>query len=131
MIKKDAINRDDNNPILWPALLIQEHQAELIYLGSEQDWRLQTQSHIDEGSHLLDISGVTYRLSLAHPTESSILQQQDKHLNWRIADKPFRLHQVLALVRQHASVSGHCCTAKLGAESMEQIFEIMKYIEES
>jgi len=125
------MNRDENRRIQWPAILIQEDQAELIYLGSERDWRLQAQSHIDAGSHLLDISGVTHQLSLAHPSEPPIPQQQDKHPSWRIADEPLSLQRVLALVRQHASVSGHCCTAKLGAESMEQIFEIMKYIEEN
>ncbi|RTR40201.1 hypothetical protein EKG38_05645 [Shewanella canadensis] len=121
------MNHDENRHIQWPAILIQEEQAELVYLASEQEWRLEEQNHIEEMSRLLDASGVTYNLSLAQRAQL----KPDTRLSWQVSDEPLCLPQVLALVRVHASVSGHCCTAKLGAETMEQVFEIMKYIEEN
>ncbi|ABV38511.1 conserved hypothetical protein [Shewanella sediminis HAW-EB3] len=121
------MNCDENRHIKWPAILIQEDQAELVYLSSEQDWLLEQQSHIVQSSRLLDASGITYRLIPAQRTQL----KPDKQLSWHVSDEPLRLPRVLALVRQHAGVSGHCCTAKLNAVSMEQIFEIMKYLEES
>lgn len=121
------MNSDENRHIQWPAILIQQEQAELVYLASEQEWQLEQQSHIEEMSRLLDASGVTYNLSSTQRTQL----KTDTRLCWRVSDDLLCLPQVLSLVRQHASVTGHCCTAKLGAESMEQIFEIMKYIEEN
>ncbi|RTR31566.1 hypothetical protein EKG39_12650 [Shewanella atlantica] len=121
------MNCDKNMHIRWPALLIQKDQAELVYLASEHDWLLERLTHIEQTDRLLDASGVTYELALAPHSQF----QPDKQLSWQLSDEPLRLPQILDLVRQHASLSGHCCTAKLRAESMEQVFEIMKFLEEN
>jgi len=114
------MNHDQSKPVQWPAILIQEEQAELVYLTSEQEWQLEQQNHLEESSRLLDAVGVTYILSPAYTG-----------LSWLVSNKPLCLSEILDLVREHASILGHCCTAKMGAESIEQIFEIMKFLEEN
>ena len=114
-----------HSKILWPAILIHADHDELVYLDNEQDWEMEAQGHIDEMSQLFDSSGITYRLKL----EDIDNGKPNQHLNWRTAPEPLELKQVLSSVRHHASTLGHCCTAKLGANTVKQVFDMMKYLE--
>ncbi|WP_394147390.1 DUF4144 family protein [Shewanella atlantica] len=125
--RKGDMKRYENRQIMWPAILIQQDPDGLTYLASEHEWLLETQSHIAVNSRLLDVSGVVYELTPTPHTQ----RMPDRQLSWQIADEPLYLPQILEFVRQHASLSGHCCTAKLRADSLEQVFEIMKFLEES
>ena len=111
--------------IQWPAILIHMEDDELVYLKNEQDWELEAQGHIDDLSHLFDSSGVSFCLKL-DTLDANI---PNKHLSWIPATEPISLAQVLSRIRQHASTLGHCCTAKLGANTVEQAFEIIKYLD--
>ena len=106
----------DNSQIIWPAILIQEGQTELLYLESSNDWLEHAQGHIEASCRLLDSSGNTY-----------LLNQQ----SWGLSTLIISLTELIELVRLHASTLGHCCTAKMGADTLEQVFDIMKYLEES
>ncbi|QFU21363.1 DUF4144 domain-containing protein [Shewanella eurypsychrophilus] len=105
-----------NSQIIWPAILIQEGQTELLYLESSNDWLEQAQGHIDASCRLLDSCGSTY-----------LLNQQ----NWGLSTLNISMTELIELVRLHASTLGHCCTAKMGADTLEQVFNIMKHLEES
>lgn len=123
----DDMNHDQNRQIQWPAILIQEEQTELVYLESEQAMWVETLAHLDEYTLLLDRNGVTYELTPAPHTQL----KPDTQLSWQVSDEPLCLPRILALIRQHASVLGHCCTAKMGSESIEHFFQIMKFLEEN
>ncbi|EDQ00350.1 DUF4144 family protein [Shewanella benthica] len=116
-----------HSKIHWPAILIHTGHDDLIYLANEQDWEIEAQGHIDAMSQLFDSSGITYRLKLEDIDNGKL----NPHLNWLIATEPLELKQVLSSVRHHASTLGHCCTAKLGANTVKQVFDIMRYLEES
>ncbi|AQS40068.1 protein structure with unknown function [Shewanella psychrophila] len=126
-MKKNApLTSPINSKIQWPAILIHVDHDELVYCNSEQDWQLEAQGHLDEMSQLFDSSGVSFCLELDKTNDLT----QDKHLTWLAAAEPLDLKQVLIYVRRHASTLGHCCTAKLGANTVKQVFDIMKYLEE-
>ncbi|NRB24184.1 DUF4144 family protein [Shewanella sp.] len=114
-----------HSKIHWPAILIHAGHDELIYLDNEQDWEIEAQGHIDEMSQLFDSAGISYRLPLADIDNG----KPNQHLIWLTATEPLELKQVLSSVRRHASALGHCCTAKLGANTVKQVFDMMKYLE--
>lgn len=105
-----------NSQIIWPAILIQEGQTELLYLESSNDWLEHAQGHIEASCRLLDSSGRIYQLN----------QQK-----WVLSTLDISLTELIEFVRLHASTLGHCCTEKMGANTLKQVFDIMKYLEES
>ena len=116
-----------HSKIQWPAILIHAGHDELVYLDNEQDWEIEAQGHIDEMNQLFDSSGISFCLKLNNIDGI----RPNKHLTWLPTTEPIQLEQVLAHVRRHASNLGHCCTAKLGANTVKQVFDIMKDLEES
>ncbi|WP_076416581.1 DUF4144 family protein [Shewanella sp. UCD-KL12] len=110
------MNYEVNEQITWPAVIIHKGQAELLYLASNEDWLEQAQGHIEANANLLDSTGSLYRFNQNH---------------WQLSTEVISQADLIERVRQHASTLGHCCTAKLGADTLKQIFEIIKYLEEN
>ncbi len=110
------VTSEECNHITWPAIIIQQNQAELLYLESNKEWLEQAQGHIEENANLLDSTGALYRFNQNH---------------WQLSAGVISQADLIERVRQHASTLGHCCTAKLGADTLKQIFEIIKYLEEN
>lgn len=112
--RKIGVAIKDSAQITWPAILIQEGQAELLFLESQANWIVESQGYIEDASRLVDSSGRCY-----------VREQQ----SWKGSTQTMPLNELVELIRHHASTMGHCCTAKIGARSLEQAFEIMEYLE--
>ncbi|WP_028765677.1 DUF4144 family protein [Shewanella fidelis] len=109
------------NVLHWPIVLKQCDQAELIYLSqlTELTEQLAIQASLEELT-IIDSQGYCYH---PQPCDSDI----QLHL---FAPQP-SLQQLIDWVRQHASQAGHCCTTKLSANNIEQLFAILAFIEEA
>lgn len=112
----DSMISKEHKQITWPAIIIQNGHTELLYLESNRDWLEQAQGHIEANTNLLDSTGSLYQFNQKH---------------WLLSTEVISQADLLERVRQHASTLGHCCTAKLSVDTLKQIFEIIKYLEES
>ena len=106
--------------IVWPAILIQPQQNELVYLKSSSDWLIEAQQMIDVESRLLDTSGRSFQLC-------DLKKEQG---DWEISDQEIKLDELIQRVKMHASLQGYCCSAKLGANNLPQVFDILRYLED-
>lgn len=106
--------------INWPAILIQPQQDELIYLVSDTDWQIESQQTIDASSQLIDSSGRSYQL--CHSSKDSF--------DWEISSEEIKLEALIKKIAAHASLLGHCCSAKLVAKDFHQAFEIIRHLED-
>lgn len=105
--------------INWPAILIQPLQGELIYLETKSDWLIESEHAINENCQLIDLTGVSYQL---HSSAEGARE-------WEISGKIITLKELIALIKVHTSLVGHCCSAKLGAKDFPQAFEVIRYLE--
>lgn len=103
----------------WPIAVKHLLQDELIYLTDsiELTEQLAMQACLDELT-IIDSQGYCYQPQLCN----NVLQLQ------LLTPQP-TLEQLIDWVRQHASQAGHCCTTKLSANNIEQLFAILAFIE--
>lgn len=93
---------------------------ELQYVESASEWLSDTRfvaAKFYPGDELIDSAGDVYSLAGA---DSGTLQHTGVTLS---ADA------VLELVKQHASVCGHCCVSKMGASSRAEAIQLVQHIE--
>ncbi|WP_394388714.1 DUF4144 family protein [Shewanella woodyi] len=111
--------RENSAEICWPAILIQPQQKELIYLESKSAWLIESQHTIDIEAQLIDTLGKSYQLQEA----------VGRVPKWKETSQHIRLERLIEMIKIHASLTGHCCSAKLGAKDFPQAFEIIRYLE--
>ena len=109
--------------IQWPVLIKYADYEELGYVDNAAVWETEVGSqgaYLNSADILVDSTGISYAISDAADGQKFLQQTQsvvslDEILNW---------------VRVHASMQGHCCVAKLYASSIEEIFVILKSLED-
>lgn len=103
--------------VTWPAVVKFNNTDELLYAGSIEDWQSNSEmggASFQAGDLLIDSAGRVYNLV----TGADYNDQQQR-----------TLAEVIELVRQHASVCGHCCVSKLGAPSIRDALQLVDLIE--
>ncbi len=92
--------------INWPAVIIYEGDDELTYVGSEEEWIRDAESHLynhKNGDLLIDSNGDIFSLD----------QVQDNIRNLSATGNRIALEDFVRLVRIHASNSHRCCIEKI------------------
>lgn len=92
--------------INWPAIIKYDGDDELIYVGSDQEWMRDAESHLynhKDADHLIDSSGDIFRLD----------HVQGDIRNLPATGKQIALQDFIKLVRIHASSSHRCCIEKI------------------
>lgn len=103
--------------IEWPAILKSSNDDELLFVATPADLQeLQQGAGLQAGDMLVDSGGMSFALN-SDGVASEQPQQQ------------MTLEEVLALVRRHASVCGHCCVSKMGAPGIAQAVALVDEIE--
>ena len=106
--------------VAWPSVIKYEDADELLFIGSQQDWLSNPEIgnvRFQGGDVLIDSEGVVYPLAGGR---AAALQGSSHCLS---------LDEALDLVRQHASVCGHCCVSKMGAPSIRAALQLVAVIE--
>jgi hypothetical protein len=99
----------------WPALLQSPGSDELMYVPSVARWHaLKTSSEVQSGDRLIDSRGALFTIVADEPTGPEV---------------QLTLDEVIILVRQHASLCGHCCVSKLGASGIAEAVAMVRGIE--
>ncbi|WP_020681411.1 DUF4144 family protein [Marinobacterium rhizophilum] len=106
----------------FPALVQYQHDDELGFVASKADWARmcaadEFNASLQPGDRLIDSAGQVYRLlpGKGGPRMDACAQA-------------LTLNEVLVLVRNHASVQGNCCVAKLGARSIDEAIHLVAYL---
>ncbi|MCG9738002.1 DUF4144 domain-containing protein [Shewanella insulae] len=102
--------------IHWPLLLKVANDKQLMLLDSQEDWLAERDHLEDEALTLIDSQGISY-----HCQGGFILA----------SGKQIPLSEVVLWVSDYACQNGHFCSAKIGADSLAQLFEMVRYLEES
>ncbi|MCL1050440.1 DUF4144 domain-containing protein [Shewanella abyssi] len=106
--------------VSWPIILLQQNSNDLLRLESRLDWFEQTELlGVLQGSFIIDYSGDSYLITEDIPPR---LQRASTQLS---------LDKLRHAVQLYASQNGHCCTSKLTLNTIEQLFEIVEFIEQS
>lgn len=104
----------------WPIILQQQGSDDLLLVKSLQDWPEQTNMlGVLKGSYIIDNTANSYLISEDFPTRLQIASPQ------------ISLAQLRSTVQRYASQNGHCCTSKLTINTIEQLFEIVAFIEQN
>ncbi len=107
--------------IEWPAILKCQNDDELLFLPTEDAWLVHLNATpARSGDRLIDSRGICHVVEDAQATDAHIDAQFPVQLS---------LDEVLQLVRQHASVCGHCCVSKMGAPGIAQAVALVKEID--
>ena len=109
-----------NSHIAWPSVIKYKDTEELLFISSQQDWLTNPEIgnvRFQAGDSLIDSAGLLYPLA---GSRDSALQGGSQQL---------LLEEVLDLVREHASVCGHCCVSKMGAPSIAAALQLVEVIE--
>ncbi|MEM7259565.1 MAG: DUF4144 family protein [Pseudomonadota bacterium] len=103
--------------IHWPAIIKSGNDDELHYVAGAVEWQaLLRQAQLQLGDTLIDSQG---RRFTTNGGDLELLRYQEQ----------LTLEQVLDLVRQHASVCGHCCVSKMGAPGIAQAVAMVGQID--
>ncbi|GIU06848.1 MULTISPECIES: DUF4144 family protein [unclassified Shewanella] len=107
----------NTHSLTWPILLKQPQQDELLYLGSTEEL-IEQLSFLGPLNDLviIDSEGTSYQL------------ESDSRLS--LCSPQLPIATLIDWVRLHASQAGHCCTSKLSANNIAQLFEIVDFIEQ-
>lgn len=107
----------NTHSLTWPILLKQPQQDELIYLGSKEELTEQfSMLGLLDDVFIIDSNGTSYHI------ESGPLLS--------LCSPQLPIATLIDWVRLHASQAGHCCTSKLIANNITQLFEIIDFIEQ-
>jgi hypothetical protein len=105
--------------VSWPIVLLQQNSSELLRLESMLDWSEQTAMlGLLQGSFIVDYSGNSYLLA------------EDNPIRLRLASPQLTMGDLRTSAQLYASENGHCCTSKLNLNTIEQFFEIIRFIEQ-
>ncbi|MCL1140027.1 DUF4144 domain-containing protein [Shewanella pneumatophori] len=104
----------------WPIAVKHLQQEELVYLTelAELTEQLPMLGSLDELT-IIDSQGYSYQIDNAAAA-------WQLHLS---TPQP-SMEQLIEWVRLHASQAGHCCTSKLAANDIQQLFAILEFIED-
>ncbi len=104
----------------WPVILLQQDSVDLLLVESSLDWSEQTDMlGVLKGSYIIDDTGNSYLINKDLPTRLQLASPQ------------ISLEQLRSSVQQYASQNGHCCTSKLTINTIEQLFEVVAFIEQN
>lgn len=100
----------------WPILIKHPESPQLQLIDEMSQWQQETLHLCQQELQIIDSQGDSYhwQAETFHP-----------------AAKQISLQTIIDWVRAHASLNGHCCTAKLGASNIAQVFDMMYYLEDS
>ena len=107
-----------NTPIIWPAILKYDGDAELAFIADQAAWN--NDPHLHNASYvaddmLIDSQGCIH--SLANHLESQVTPQATAG--------SLSLQQVITLIKAHLSELGSCCVSKFYASSIQQAISIV------
>lgn len=92
--------------INWAAVIKFDGDDELIYMGSDEEWLRDAESHLynhKSDNYLIDSSGYIFSLEHMH----------DGKINAESSSKQIPLQDFIRLVRIHASSTQQCCIEKI------------------
>ena len=99
--------------INWPAVIKYNGDDELIYIGSNEEWMRDADSHLYNHSrddYLIDSSGHIFNLEHVN----------DDILNPQGTGSQISLQDFIRLVRIHASNSHRCCIEKISFRNIAE-----------
>ncbi|QQX80955.1 hypothetical protein JK628_03530 [Shewanella sp. KX20019] len=106
--------------VSWPIILLQKNSNELLRLESLPDWFEKTELlGVLQDSFIIDYCGDSYLIIEDHPPRLQCASAQ------------LSLGELRHSVQLYASQNGHCCTSKLTLNTIEQLFEIVAFIEQN
>ncbi|CAM4059150.1 DUF4144 domain-containing protein [Shewanella aquimarina] len=102
--------------IHWPLLLKLTNDKQLMLLDSEQAWLDERDHLLGQSLLLIDSQGVSY-----HCQDGVLLP----------SDEQIALSRIVQWVSDYACQNGHFCSAKIGAYCLAQLFDMVRYLEDS
>ena len=109
--------------MIWPAILKHSGDAELIYVSDEAEWNNDPDlysAEYDEKDCLIDSSGNIFTLT----------RRECRHVNPEPSGDLITLHELLGLIKAHASQQGSCCVAKLYAPTIREAIRMVESLNE-
>lgn len=100
--------------IHWPLLLKLANDKQLMLLDSQQAWLDERDHLLGQSLQLIDSQGVSYRSQ-----NGDLLPSGEQ----------FPLSEIVRWVSDYACLNGHFCSAKIGADSLTQLFDMVRYLE--
>lgn len=100
----------------WPLLLKVDSDKQLMLLESQEEWLAERAHLAAESLILIDSQGICYHC-------------QDGNL--RPSEEQIALSELVLWVSDYACQNGHFCSAKIGADSLAQLFDMVRYLEDS
>ncbi|QYJ93145.1 DUF4144 domain-containing protein [Shewanella spartinae] len=100
----------------WPLLLKVASDKQLMLLESQEEWLAERDHLAPESLTLIDSQGICF-------------QCQDGDL--RPSSQQIVLSQIVLWVSDYACQNGHFCSAKIDADNLAQLFEMVRYLEDS
>jgi len=133
----DTLNKtlgDGKVRVQWPVLMRIAGDAELLAVGSARQlddsiWRDDTGYFSNSGSadkqsqallvmELVDSDGRVFK----------VRESESGSMEYFCTEQSYRLDEVVQFAQQHAAVRGHCCVAKLGAKSIQQVITLVEHL---
>ncbi|MCK8044840.1 DUF4144 domain-containing protein [Shewanella sp. 1CM18E] len=104
----------------WPIAVKHLQQDELVYLTelTELTEQLPMLGSLEELT-IIDSRGFSYQI-----------ENCAAGLQLHLSRPQPSMERLIEWVRLHASQAGHCCTSKLAANNIEQLFTILAFIED-
>ena len=99
--------------INWPAVIKFDGDDELAYVGSDDEWMRDAQTHLYNhkgDDYLIDSNGRIFSLDHAH----------DGDISPEDSGSRISLEDFIKLVRIHASNSHRCCIEKINFRNIEE-----------
>ncbi len=120
MVKDVVLN---NSVVQWPAVIKYHGEDELIYIESLSEWKNDPNlclPHYESEDRLIDASGALFSLPAA-PS----LSDTDMFVS---LDSRILVPEFVDLVRKHAVIENYCCSAKINANTHQQVIAMVKEI---
>lgn len=109
--------------INWPAVIKFDGDDELAYVGSDNEWMRDAQSHLYNhkgDDYLIDSSGRLFSLDRVH----------DGTFNPESTGNQIELQDFIRLVRIHASNSHRCCIEKIHFRNIAEGISLIASMDE-
>ena len=109
--------------VKWPVLIKYSDYEELGLITDVSGWETEVgvgATHLSTADILIDARGASF----------SLLEQNDGSKALVPTQSAVEIDQLLTWVRAHASLQGHCCVSKLYASSIDEVFAILKSLDD-
>ncbi|MFV7782471.1 DUF4144 family protein [Shewanella marisflavi] len=101
--------------IHFPLLLKVSGDKQLLLIDNQNDLQRESAHLPKDALLIIDCQGAAYRCQAGE---------------FIPLDEPISLAQLIDWVSEYACQNGHFCSAKIGAKSVSQLFEIVRYLDD-